>query len=163
MEAVVLDDQPAVSVVVAVFLFFSETDQELPEPLADLHHEGNAAEEDVSAHLSDYGSGGQLTHLGCVVLSLHVCNARGAKSHAVRVTHCLQLLQQDFEDFFVIRAPGGISIVEGSVCVSDHAASPQRQVTIQRIFNLAIIFFVLICEELSDSDQGSNPQQRRVI
>lgn len=75
MEAVVLDDQPTVSVVVAVFLLLAETDQELAEPLADLDHEGNAAEEDVSAHLSDYGGSGQLAHLGCVVLSLCVRNA----------------------------------------------------------------------------------------
>ena len=75
MEAVVLDDQPAVSVVVAVFLLLAETDEELPEPLADLNHKGNAAEEDIAAHLSDYGSSGQLAHLSSVVLALYVCNA----------------------------------------------------------------------------------------
>ena len=58
MEAIVLDDQPAVSVVIAVFLLFAETDQELPEPLTDLGHEGNATEEDISAHLCDYRSSG---------------------------------------------------------------------------------------------------------
>lgn len=75
MKAIVLNNQPAVSVVVAVLLFLAESDEELPEPLADLHHEGNAAEEDVAAHLSDYRGGCQLAHLGRVVLTLDVCNA----------------------------------------------------------------------------------------
>lgn len=93
MKAIVFYDQPTVSVVVTVFLLLTEADEEMSEPLADLHHEGNTAEKDVVPHFCNYGSGCQLSHLGSVVLSFEVCDARGSKGNSVCVANCLKFLQ----------------------------------------------------------------------
>ena len=70
----------------------------------------------------------------------------------------MQLLQQDLEYLGVVCAPSGVSIVERRESVSDHAAGPKRQAPTQGIFYLLLIFLVLICEELRNADQSSNPK-----
>ena len=75
MHRVVLYYQPAVAVVVTLFVLVSELYEELAEPLADLHHEGYRAVEDVGLHLCYDGNGGKLAQLGGVVLSLFVVDA----------------------------------------------------------------------------------------
>lgn len=75
MHRVVLNDQPAVAVVVTLLVLVAELNQELAEPLADLDHKGDRAIEDVGLHLGDDGDGGELAQLGGVVLSLLVVDA----------------------------------------------------------------------------------------
>lgn len=75
MHGVILYDQPAVPIIVAIFILLPIFDQVLPKPLTDLHHEGDGAKEDLVPHGCDDEDGGQLSHLRCVVLLLSVHKA----------------------------------------------------------------------------------------
>lgn len=75
MHRVVLNNQPAVAVIVTLLVLVTKLNEELAEPLTDLDHKRYRAIEDVSLHLGDDRDGSELTKLGGIVLSLLVVDA----------------------------------------------------------------------------------------
>lgn len=119
----VLDDQPAVPVLREILLL-EHGDEDLPELLAHLHDEGDAAVEGVLLDLVDDGDCCQLPHVGGVELPLVVLDVGQAEGLAVLPTHSSYLVVQVHYDLLVVALPGLGTVVEGRVVIHHHLPRP---------------------------------------